>query len=284
MVSKTTNINPIRRNIHFKLDKTKIKKWKGNNLPISQFFNTLSLFFPEGERYFIRSVRHFKNQVPEELKPMVKSFIGQEAFHGREHEVLNAFINEANDSQKFDDFINNLIKKVEKIRSPEMNLAVTISLEHLTAILANALLETQEHFEDSDPEYRRMWLWHALEETEHKSVAFDIYKEVMKDEKLKGYFYRSYALALSSGIFFTLVSYHYAQILIKDRKEYTKKDLVEFINYGFLFKPGVVRKALSQWFTWFKPNFHPWDHDNRYHLEKIDSILGEDYEKDKLAA
>lgn len=280
-MSKTSKVHPLKRNIRFKLDKKRVKDWKGGNVPISQFFNAMSLFFPEGERFFIRSVRHFKKQMPKNLLTEISNFIGQEAFHGREHDELNEMINSVNDSKDFENYINNsVIPFFEKNTSPKFNLAGTVALEHLTAILAGALLDAQKHMKDADPEYKRMWLWHAIEETEHKGVAYDVYKEVMKDTPVKGYAYRSSALVISTTVFLVLLGYHYSQLLYKDRKDYSFKDFMDFVSFGFLFKPGMLRKAGIEWFSWFIPNFHPWDHDNSHHLDTTDAILGIKYSED----
>lgn len=280
-MKNVSKIQPTKRNIRFNLKKSKVKDWKGGNIPISQFFNAMSLFFPEGERFFIRSVRHFKNQMPKSLLPEISNFIGQEAFHGREHDVLNQMINDVNDSKEFEDYINNkVIPFFEKNNSGLFNLAGTVALEHLTATLAGALLDAQKHMKDADPEYRRMWLWHAIEETEHKGVAYDVYQEVVKDSPLKGYAYRSSALIISTTVFLVLLGYHYGQLLYKDRKDYNIKDFVEFINFAFMFKPGILRKAGIEWFSWFIPNFHPWNYDNSHHLDATDAILGVKYTED----
>ena len=280
-MSKTSKVHPVKRNVRFNIKKEKVKDWKGGNIPISQFFNSMSLFFPEGERFFIRSVRRFKKGLPKSLLPEVSNFIGQEAFHGREHEVLNKMINEVNDSEDFEKYINEkVIPFFEKNNSGLFNLAGTIALEHLTAILAGALLDAQKHLKDADPEYRRMWLWHAIEETEHKGVAYDVFKEVVKEQPVKGYVYRSSALVVSSTVFFVLLAYHFGGLMYKDRKEYSVKDVFEFIDFAFLFKPGILRKAGVEWFSWFIPNFHPWDADNSHHLDATDAILGVKYSED----
>ena len=90
------NILPTRRNLRFKLNPSKALTWHQDGRNVSQFLNTLSLFFPVGERFFIDSVRHYRDRVQDpDLKKAVAAFIGQEAMHGREHEEYNGFVNEA---------------------------------------------------------------------------------------------------------------------------------------------------------------------------------------------
>ena len=90
------SILPIRRNLKFNLNPAKALTWHRDGLNVSQFLNTMSLFFPVGERFFIDSVRHYRDQITDsELKKAVTAFIGQEAMHGREHEEYNDFVAQA---------------------------------------------------------------------------------------------------------------------------------------------------------------------------------------------
>ncbi|NLV54340.1 MAG: metal-dependent hydrolase, partial [Acidimicrobiales bacterium] len=60
------------------------------DLVMSHVVSVLSGLFPEGEDYFVRSVRHFRDRIDDPvLKKQVAGFIGQEAIHGREHRDLN---------------------------------------------------------------------------------------------------------------------------------------------------------------------------------------------------
>ena len=61
-----------------------------NDLIGSHLMAVLSGVFPDGEDFFVRSVRHFRGDIIDPaLKRQVAGFIGQEAMHGREHRVLN---------------------------------------------------------------------------------------------------------------------------------------------------------------------------------------------------
>lgn len=40
-------------------------------------------------------------------------------------------------------------------------------------------------------------------------------------------------------------------------------------------KPGVLRKMIPEWFDYFRPGFHPWDHDNRAQLARIEPLIAE---------
>ncbi len=65
------------------------------DLILSHLAASLSAVFPDGEDFFVRSVRHFRDQITDpELKRQVAGFIGQEAMHGREHRVFNDRLDE----------------------------------------------------------------------------------------------------------------------------------------------------------------------------------------------
>jgi len=54
--------------------------------------------------------------------------------------------------------------------------AITCALEHYTAMLADYVLRNPVWLEDAEPQLRVLWSWHAAEETEHKAVAYDVYR------------------------------------------------------------------------------------------------------------
>jgi predicted metal-dependent hydrolase len=160
----------------------------GGDLILSHLAATLSGLFPDGEDFFVRSVRHFRDQVEDpELRRQVAGFIGQEAMHGREHRVLNRRLAELG-------YPTQLVEKAtrwglalrERLLSPTSNLAATAALEHFTATLAELLLEDEGvRALFGHDAIRDLFLWHALEESEHKAVAFDVYKAVGGSERTR---------------------------------------------------------------------------------------------------
>ena len=56
---------------------------------------SLSSVFPDGEDFFVRSVRHYRDRITDpDLKRQVAGFIGQESIHGREHRAFNDRLDE----------------------------------------------------------------------------------------------------------------------------------------------------------------------------------------------
>src|SRR5689334_2819962 len=95
----------------------------------------LSAVFPDGEDFFVRSVRHFRDQITDpELKRQVAGFIGQEAMHGREHRDLNDRLDELGyPTKRIERFTKWGLATRERLLSGHDNLAATSALEHFTA-------------------------------------------------------------------------------------------------------------------------------------------------------
>src|SRR5476651_792921 len=63
--------------------------WLAGDPVATAFYNALSSTFPLGERFFMDSVRRFRDDVPPAQKPHIAAFLAQEAMHTREHIVFN---------------------------------------------------------------------------------------------------------------------------------------------------------------------------------------------------
>ena len=272
---KPVAMQPTRRDIKFNLPADKIATWNKNSVHLSHFMNTMSIVFPVGERFFIQSVRNYRDQITDpELQKAVTGFIGQEAMHGREHEEYNeALFARAPSAKKFEEHIARLLGWVQKKTPKSAQLSATIALEHFTAIMADALLKYPEMLEDTDPRYAALWRWHALEETEHKSVAFDVWETVM-GRGPRAYIERTGGLVLATLIFWFKIFPAYLRILRDEGKLGDRKGWQLWFHYA-LGKVGFLRKLVGPWADYFRPSFHPWDHDNRHFLKEIDGLTAQ---------
>src|SRR5690606_7714502 len=100
-------------------------------------------------------------------------FIVQEANHTREHLALNRIAADAGyDMAGIDRRVEELLE-MTRGRPPIVDLASTMALEHYTAMMAHEFLARPEHFAGADPDVAALWRWHAVEEIEHKAVAYD---------------------------------------------------------------------------------------------------------------
>src|SRR3954471_8283102 len=158
------------------------------DLILSHVAAALSAVFPDGEDFFVRSVRRYRDQITDpELKRQVNGFIGQEAMHGREHRAFNDRLDQLGyPTKRFETFTRKGLELRERVAPDIANLAATAALEHFTATLAELILSNPRARDlFGNDEVRNLFLWHALEENEHKAVAFDVYKAVGGTERMR---------------------------------------------------------------------------------------------------
>ncbi|MFI7914203.1 metal-dependent hydrolase, partial [Acinetobacter baumannii] len=114
-----------------------------------------------------------------ELQKRVADFIKQEAQHGIAHDKMNQLMKEQ--GMPVDQFTTTL-KKIFRFeltkRSPQYNIAMTAAAEHLTALMAETFYSHKKTLENAYPYVRALFAWHAIEEMEHRDVAFDVMKQV----------------------------------------------------------------------------------------------------------
>ena len=240
--------------------------WFANDPYRTLLLTGLSGTFPAGERFFVDSVRHFQDQVKDpELRAAIRGFIGQEAHHSKEHHVLNAFMERKGyPVSKIDEFSTRGLKWLRKRLSPQRQLAMTCALEHFTAILADQLLKNRAEFIDRmDPRVAPIWAWHAVEETEHKAVAFDVFKATVDDEWI-----RRSQMALQTVEFMFFVNLHLVQLMRHSGRMGYLKMWAGAVNFLWG-KPGILRQLLPAYLAYYRRDFHPWQHDNRAQVESI---------------
>ncbi|WP_191488027.1 metal-dependent hydrolase [Pseudomonas sp. FEN] len=265
---------PVRRDVHVDLPAERAKDWHAHGPWVTHFFNALSLLFPSGELFFMDSVRHYRGQVHDpELRRQIQGFLGQEAMHSREHLRYNDMLQGAGlPAHKLDRRLRMILDFQKKHFPPAVNLGITIALEHYTAMLADLLLRDPSRFDDSVESYRQMWMWHALEETEHKSVAFDVWNSALKPGPRR-YLIRIGTMLSTTLMFWLVVFDFHVRLLIADRKAgHHLKGWWSMTRY-LLGRHGVFPRIALPWLAYFKPGFHPWDHDNREHLRRIDTLV-----------
>ena len=266
-------VQPVRRDLDFDIPQQitpeEVTNWHGQGRHVSHFFNALSVFFPEGERFFIHSVRHYRDRITDPaLQRDVQGFIGQEAMHGREHVEYNELMDKAGlPATKLDRFIGRLLERVKKVIPNSMQLAVTLALEHFTAMLAHLVLTQPKALAGSNPRLTALWRWHALEETEHKAVAYDVYEKAL-GKGVGAYLLRCGALLIVSAIFLALMFVFHIMMIRADKQARGIGGWLSLVKFLY-FSPGALSRLLLPWLDYFRPNFHPWDHDNRELLAEV---------------
>jgi predicted metal-dependent hydrolase len=218
----------------------------------------LSAVFPDGEDFFVRSVRHFRADITAPaLKQEVGGFIGQEAVHGREHRAFNRRLSQLGYPTRFiERFTERLLAGADKVLSPKTCLAATAALEHYTATLAEQLLrdeDTRALF--GHDKVRELFLWHALEESEHKAVAFDVYRSVGGTERMR----RVVMNAITAG-FIGGVGLAVGISLLGDRASYDPRRLAGSLR-RLWHSPIISRELWRELRSYNEPGFHPSDRD-----------------------
>lgn len=271
-MAQKKQVLPIRRDMKFNLPEGRIHDWLNGGVHFTHLMNTMSLVIPVGERFFIDTVRHYRDKIDDpELRKAATAFIGQEAMHGREHDDYNNLMfKRVPAAERFEQRVTSLLNMVFKYFPHSSSLAVTIALEHLTAIMADGLLNEPFMVEKAEEHFSALWKWHALEETEHKGVPFDVYEAVAGTGPV-AYAERTSALLLATTIFWAMVIPHYIGFMRDEKKLTDLKGWKEFWRIGFG-EVGFLRKMVLPWFSYFKPGFHPWDHDNSHFLEGIEEF------------
>jgi predicted metal-dependent hydrolase len=250
------------RGLPFREHANTARWWHAGDPIATAWFNALSATFPQGETFFIESVRRYRDEVEPKLREQIAAFVQQEAMHTREHVAFNKLIKQAGyDTARMDEYTRQRLT-IARSRHPIGQLAMTVALEHFTAIMAYALLTDPDPLPGAPANVRKLWQWHALEEIEHKSVAYDTYLAATKNlSATRRYFIRCKVMFLVSLLFWKSNFRHMADFFRQDRMNspVTWWRVAKYL----LGRPGILRKIFRPYLSFYRPGFHPWDHDDR---------------------
>lgn len=257
-VMETTATFPV-RNLRFALDQAVPRHWHGGRRAVTAFFNNLSLFFPPGERFFVAAVNHYRARIADpRLAAEVKAFLGQEGFHSREHVRYNRMLEaQGYPAAALEARVERILGLVTRLSTPRLRLSVTCALEHFTATLAHCVLSDAALLAGAHPVMAALWKWHAAEENEHKSVAYDVYLQMGGR-----YPERAAVMLLATVIFWTLVIDHQIRLMRRDGVLLSPREWGS-LTWFLWVAPGGMRKMWRLYLRYFHPGFHPWQLDNR---------------------
>lgn len=241
------------------------RHYVNGDLVMSHVVAVLSAMFPEGEDFFVRSVRRYADRVTDpELKKQVAGFIGQEVTHGREHRELNERLQQMGyPTRRVDRMVKRSLAMQFRHLPPMIPLAMTAALEHYTATLAETLLtDPRAQALLGSTEVRSMLLWHALEESEHKSVAFDVYRAAGGSERM-----RIRTMRVVNVTFILGVTLHTIASLLGDRATYNPRRLARSIA-ALRYSPFLTRSVVRRIADYNRVGFHPDDNDNTELVER----------------
>jgi predicted metal-dependent hydrolase len=215
----------------------------------------MSLLFPEGEKFFIACVRDFRDQIADpELQQQVKDFMYQEGQHGMVHTAFNNRIK----AQGVD--VDKVLQKQKDIMfgffrkyfSRRWTLGQTAAAEHMTALMAHGFFSSGI-MSKADPRVRAMYAWHAIEEIEHKAVAYDVLTQVAK----AGYLIRILSFIQTTFTFpfhvFMVMRHMFKVDGVKNSFALWLKGLWWLYGWG-----GLYPRLMPHYLAYFIPGFHPW--------------------------
>lgn len=236
--------------------------WLGGDPVATAWHNALSATFPRGEAFFIESVKAHRAGTPPQLADDIRAFVQQEVNHSREHVAFNKAAHlQGYDLSRIDAHVEEMLN-LAKGRPAIVNLAATIALEHYTAMMAHLLLAGPELLAGADPAAAELWRWHAVEEIEHKAVAYDTYRHATHAWSR----WRRWKL---KAVMMLVITRNFVAHRIRDTLDLLEQDGITGLKAKwrvavYLFgKPGVLRRLIPSWIGYFMPGFHPWNHDDR---------------------
>jgi predicted metal-dependent hydrolase len=238
------------------------RHWFAGNPVATHIANGVNMLFPQGERFFVRSVNHYVAQIDSpELRAQIKGFFGQEGRHAKAHDDYNQTLRDQGFS--IDGFLR-FYERVghgylERMTPPALRLAATAAAEHYTAIMAEGAF-TRGVLETADPRMKQLLLWHAAEEIEHKSVAFDVLKAVNP----------SYALRMAGLAYATILLSSFwiiGTMTLLRQEQMSWKEIRAELRRMQSEDPIVRRVFLRGIREYARRDFHP-SHNDNYHLAR----------------
>jgi len=245
---------PVRR-LLIDLETPFARHWNGGDAFRTAYFNALSMSFPVGEQFFIDAVRDGVKALPAQRRAVfdadVQGFVGQEATHRRIHALFNGHLAQQGHVNAWEPRILRRLARMKGFTDPRHAVAITAALEHFTAILARHLLAHPQALEGAEPRLATLWMWHACEESEHRSVAFDVYHALGGSLAWRRRWMR-------------LVTFHFTTDVLRQTARNLRHDgeLFRWRTWRsaarfFFGAHGVVRHAFRPWLAYFRGDFHP---------------------------
>jgi hypothetical protein len=262
----------VRRQVDIDFAPVPAGPWFPAGGPLEVMFNAASLSFPPTERFFIAAVRDFQDRVSDpDLREQVRGFIFQEAMHNKVHLECNAMLARHYPNCRRAEQISIVTFRWLGRLPRWFRLSLSSALEHFTSMVADTLLRYPDDFRSIvPPEVADMWLWHAAEETEHKSVCLDVHRAAL-GSGIVSYANRIIGMLFATPLFLFVMLLLGSIVLSRGRPKSSAPveriesaaagDAGRFVGRNML---GLLWQGVPWrvYFSYYRPTFHPWDHDN----------------------
>lgn len=263
------SIVPTRRDVAFDLPHDRVMDWFDHCHPATHLFTTISIMIPPLERFIIQVIREHQRSVDHPvLSEQLKGLVSQEAIHSREHRDYNDALKASGlPVEKFERLWESMLRRTFATWVPPwFRLAVVLMVEHHAAACASNQLRYKHFFQDAEPNYKLIWMWHSYEEIEHKSVSFDLWLNTVQPG-WRGYIGRTGGWLIAStpfwiGFWTTLIC-----VLWSDRR--AENSIADYWRlWKLMFGPrGIIVSNAWRWLRFFIPGHHPWQEDNSVELQ-----------------
>lgn len=259
------------RNKKFNIGAHTPRTWHPAGKGVTAFLNGLSIFFPEGERFFVSSVNRYRDKIQDPtLLADVRAFVAQEAFHTREHVRYNDMLREQGyPVDMLEAKVTKILGRAKRHLPARTQLAVTCALEHFTSMMGHHVLSNPAILAGADPEMVALWKWHSAEENEHKSVAFDLFTALGG-----GYVERTVIMTAATLRFWTKVIEHQIAMMKVDGVAASPKEWSQLLWFLFV-NPGGLRGLAGTWLRYYRPGFHPSEMSSDELVEKWESTTSQ---------
>ncbi len=248
--------------------------WFDGEPCMTLLFTALSSSFPDGERFIMKAVRHYQGRIVDPgLQAALRGFIDQEARHGRQHEGLNALMaRKGLPVRQMTAFIRHYLETQYRLYPPAMRLAKACALEHFTALFADRILGHPALIDGFDTRMRPLWLWHAIEESEHKSVVFEVYQE-----RVGSYWLRASTMMLTTLEFAAFMVVQQLQLVVAAGELGNIRSLARAVRY-LVGREGLLEGLGAGYLAYYRRDFHPLQGDlpqyREQGLRRLGQLLG----------
>lgn len=244
-----------------------LPKYYFDNSPTkTHILNAFSITLPQGEKLFIDSIKNARHKVSSAARLHdIDVFIKQENWHTYAHQQYNQWlILQGLSADTLEEYV--VRKRLDFLKEhlpPQVNLNVTVCLEHITSTIATLILENPELQDKMHPHFRQLWVWHSIEEIEHRSVAMDTLNTAFNLNINR----KRACMILTTSAFIWDIFLITISLLKEDNQLWKWKTLKDGMDVIL-----NIRKVFTPWLRFMKMNFHPNDVDHTTLLQKYNKI------------